>query len=94
MSKEKDAFIKDLKERIEYNPKEEDARKCEAAEKYYKSLRGGNIRRHVTTTMALYTSQVLPELSLEQVIELTDMVHNTIQTVLTYLVEDGLIKEE
>ena len=94
MSKEKDAFIEDLKEQIGYNPTEETKQVTDVAEKFYRNLRNGKIVKHLTTTLVLYTQQVLPELSMQQVMELTATVHSIMETVLTYLVEDGLIKEE
>jgi len=94
MSKEKDMFIEGLKKRISYNPTEDDTRKCDIAAVFYNNLRGGSVKRHVTTTMALYMRNVLPELSIEQAMELCEFLHNTIETVFTYLVEDGLIKED
>ena len=96
MSKEKDAFIKVL-EKLTSNVPAEKAEEAERvtniAETYYANLCGGAVARHVTTTVSLYVREVLPELSLQQAIELTAVVHNIIQTVLTYLVEDGTIKE-
>ena len=94
MSEKKDAFIENLKKRIGYTPKEEDFRKGEIAGAFYENLRGGNIKRHTTTTIALYTRSVLPELSIMQAMELSQFMHNIIETVLVYLVEDGLIKED
>ena len=94
MSKEKDAFVEDLKKRIGYDPTEETEQVTNVADKFYKNLRGGMIVKHVTATMIYYTQHVLPELSMQQTAELTATVHSIIGTVLTYLVEDGLIKEE
>lgn len=94
MSEERDAFIENLAKQIGYNPTEKMAQQGEAAAKYYRSLRGGDVAKHVTQTVALYTKAVLPKLSLIQALELAGTVHTIIETVLTYLVEDGLIKEE
>ena len=94
MSEKKDAFIASLKEQIGYNPKMEDVYKGEIARRFYANLRGGNIKKHTTTTLGLYIQQVLPELSCQQVSELIATVHVIIETILTYLVEDGLIKED
>ena len=94
MSKEKDAFIEDLAKRVKYMPTEEEIRTGNIAGAFYENLRGGDIERHVTQTVALYTRSVLPELSVAQVAELAGLMHTIIETVLTYLVEDGLIKEE
>ena len=94
MSKEKDAFIDDIAKRVNRMPTEEDFHKGEIAEAFYENLRGGDIKGHVTQTVALYTRSVLPKLSVTQVVELSQFMHTIIETVLTYLVEDGLIKEE
>ena len=94
MSEKKDAFIEGLKKSIGYSPTKEEMHKGDIAGAFYENLRGGNVKRHTTATIALYTRSVLPELSIMQAMELAAFMHNIIETVLTYLVEDGLIKEE
>ncbi len=94
MSEEKDAFIEEIKARVTYMPTEEDIRVGNIAEAFYENLRSGVIKKHVVQTIALYTRSVLPELSAAQTAELAEFMHTIIETVLTYLVEDGLIKEE
>ena len=95
MSKEREAYIDAMRELArEGGPTEEDVKVVNTTEKFYINLRNGIVYKCVTKAMKLYTQNVLPELSTQQVIELTHNVHSLIQTVLTFLVEDGLIKEE
>lgn len=94
MSKEREAYIDAIRKFTSGNATEEDVKVTDASEKYYTNLRGGDIHKCVTKVMAIYTRTVLPELSVQQAMELSHTVHSLIQTVLTFLVEDGLIKEE
>ena len=99
MSEGKDAFIEVLKGLVNSKAPtaeqiEEAKRVTDIAQNYYMNMRDGKIADHVTTTVILFAREVLPELSMTQVKELNHAVHTTIGTVLSYLVEDGLIKEE
>lgn len=95
MTEGRDAFLKALKDKVGNNtPTEEQVRVTDIAKNYYVSIKGGEVVKHVTTTMLMYLHSVLPDLSAAEVKELIYTVHTIIETVLTYLVEDGLIKEE
>ena len=95
MSEGRKAFIDAItKLKGEGEATEEDVRVCNIVEKLYTNLNGGDVYKCVTEAMVLYIRNVLPELSEQQGIELTHNVHSLIQTVLTFLVEDGRLKEE
>jgi len=88
-------FVDLIKDRVgEHAPTEKELKVGQMAEDFYINLRGGDTHKCVTKTMAMYTAKVLPELSMEKAMELCQTVHTLIATVLTYLVEDGIIKEE
>ena len=95
MSEERDAFLKALKDKVgNRTPTEEQVRVADIAQNYYRDMKGGKIVKHVTLTMLMYIHSALPDLSATEVKELVYTVHTLIETVLTYLVEDGTIKEE
>lgn len=95
MSEERKAFIEALKKAVgDKTPTAEQERVTDAAQNFYFGMEDGKIVSHVTKTMVVYARAVLPELSTAQVRELTYTVHTIITTVLSYLVEAGLIKEE
>jgi len=95
MSKEHDTFMDAIESVVgECKPSKEQVRVTSVAEKFYKKLRDGKVSMMVTKTMVMYIHSVLPELSLRQAADLNNTVHTLIKTVLSYLVEDGLIKED
>lgn len=95
MSERRNTFIDAIKDVVgEHKPSEEQIRVTDVAEKFYMNLRGGKVSMMVTKTMVMYIHSVLPELSIGQASELNCTVHTLIETVLSYLVEDGLIKGE
>ena len=94
MSKERGAYIDAIRKFVgKDGHTKEDVRLTNTAKKFYVNLRAGDIHKCVTKAMAVYIRTVLPELSMQQAMELTHTVHTLVQTVLTFLVEDGLIKE-
>ena len=95
MGERRDTFMDAIKDIVgEHKPSEEQIKVTSTAEEFYMKLRDGKVNTMVTKTMAMYIRSVLPELSMQQASELNNTVHTLIMTVLSYLVEDGLIKEE
>lgn len=88
-------FVNILEKRLAgHEPTQEQIMVTDTAQKFYINLCEGKVHKCVTHTMSLYIRNILPELSEERAKDLTLCVHTMIETVLTYLVEDGLIKEE
>lgn len=94
MSDERNAFLKSMEKRIDYNPTDEDIKLADTAEALYNNLHDGTVKHDLAQTLAPYIHQVLPELSIVQSVELIMTVHTLVITVLCYLIEDGLIKED
>lgn len=95
MGEGREKFVDILEKRLAgLEPTQEQIAVTDAARKFYINLNEGKVHKCVSHTMLLYIHNILPELSEEQAKDLTICVHTLVETVLTYLVEDGLIKEE
>lgn len=95
MEKGTKTFEKALEElRVEREPSEVEPEFVAKTESLYNNLHSGAIRECVTYSVKLFAHSCLPELTPAQALELHVFVHTMIETTLSYLIEDGLIKEE